>query len=195
MAGPAPRACATGGWNPSDALDRWPRSGVSGTRPPGRSPPRKPSDSPDPACHGRNDIGYEPVLVRTEAEVRQQYLAGARDVYVTDDMQVLVATRASFETPGDQLILTGNKEMSPIGRAGVAVGLAETCLSENMFPMFPRENESGDCRIDDLMDVIRAENPYITGLHATIVRSTLKTWTTHSGKKSDIRIRIWKPLF
>ena len=51
-----------------------------------------------------NNISYEPVPIETNAEAQQQYLAEACDVYTTD-ASGLAATRASFESPGDHVIL------------------------------------------------------------------------------------------
>ncbi len=51
-----------------------------------------------------NGMTYEPVPVATNAEGQQQYLAGACDTYTTD-ASGLAATRATFETPGDHIIL------------------------------------------------------------------------------------------
>ncbi|HPD94128.1 MAG TPA: amino acid ABC transporter substrate-binding protein, partial [Pararhodobacter sp.] len=50
----------------------------------------------------------------TNAEAQQQYLAGACDVYTTD-ASGLAATRASFENPGDHVILPEIISKEPLG--------------------------------------------------------------------------------
>jgi general L-amino acid transport system substrate-binding protein len=61
-----------------------------------------------------NNISYEPVPVETNAEGQQQYLAGACDTYTTD-ASGLAATRASFENPGDHVILPEIISKEPLG--------------------------------------------------------------------------------
>ncbi|SHI57662.1 amino acid ABC transporter substrate-binding protein [Wenxinia saemankumensis] len=61
-----------------------------------------------------NNISYEPVPIETNAEAQQQYLAGACDVYTTD-ASGLAATRASFENPGDHVILPEIISKEPLG--------------------------------------------------------------------------------
>ncbi len=61
-----------------------------------------------------NNISYEPVPVETNAEGQQQYLAGACDVYTTD-ASGLAATRATFENPGDHVILPEIISKEPLG--------------------------------------------------------------------------------
>jgi general L-amino acid transport system substrate-binding protein len=61
-----------------------------------------------------NNISYEPVPVATNAEGQQQYLAGACDVYTTD-VSGLAATRATFEAPGDHIILPEVVSKEPLG--------------------------------------------------------------------------------
>jgi|TARA_R110002073_G_scaffold1471_37_gene10410 general L-amino acid transport system substrate-binding protein len=61
-----------------------------------------------------NNMSYEPVPVETNAEAQQQYLAGACDVYTTD-ASGLAATRASFEAPGDHVILPEIISKEPLG--------------------------------------------------------------------------------
>ncbi|TNF60182.1 MAG: amino acid ABC transporter substrate-binding protein [Rhodobacteraceae bacterium] len=61
-----------------------------------------------------NNISYEPVPVATNAEGQQQYLAGACDVYTTD-ISGLAATRATFENPGDHVILPEVVSKEPLG--------------------------------------------------------------------------------
>ncbi|MEM8536787.1 MAG: amino acid ABC transporter substrate-binding protein [Pseudomonadota bacterium] len=61
-----------------------------------------------------NNISYEPVPIETNAEAQQQYLAGACDVYTTD-ASALAATRASFETPGDHVLLPEIVSKEPLG--------------------------------------------------------------------------------
>ncbi len=63
-----------------------------------------------------NNMTYEPVPIETNAEAQQQYLAGACDVYTTD-ASGLAATRASFETPGDHVILPEIISKEPLGPA------------------------------------------------------------------------------
>ncbi|WP_323037920.1 amino acid ABC transporter substrate-binding protein [Pararhodobacter sp.] len=61
-----------------------------------------------------NNMSYEPVPIETNAEAQQQYLAGACDTYTTD-ASGLAATRASFETPGDHVILPEIISKEPLG--------------------------------------------------------------------------------
>jgi len=61
-----------------------------------------------------NGISYQPVPIETNAEAQQQYLAGACDVYTTDTSG-LAATRASFETPGDHILLPEVVSKEPLG--------------------------------------------------------------------------------
>ncbi|MDH5798270.1 MAG: amino acid ABC transporter substrate-binding protein [Paracoccaceae bacterium] len=61
-----------------------------------------------------NNISYEPVPIETNAEARQQYLAGACDTYTTD-ASGLAATRATFENPGDHVILPEIISKEPLG--------------------------------------------------------------------------------
>lgn len=61
-----------------------------------------------------NNISYEPVPIETNAEAQQQYLAGACDVYTTD-ASGLAATRATFETPGEHMILPEIISKEPLG--------------------------------------------------------------------------------
>ena len=61
-----------------------------------------------------NSISYEPVPIETNAEAQQQYLAGACDVYTTD-ASGLAATRASFENPGDHVLLPEIISKEPLG--------------------------------------------------------------------------------
>ncbi len=61
-----------------------------------------------------NNISYEPVPIETNAEAQQQYLAGACDVYTTD-ASGLASTRASFENPGDHVILPEIISKEPLG--------------------------------------------------------------------------------
>jgi len=63
-----------------------------------------------------NNMSYEPVPIETNAEAQQQYLAGACDVYTTD-VSGLAATRASFESPGDHVILPEVISKEPLGPA------------------------------------------------------------------------------
>ncbi|MEO0938897.1 MAG: amino acid ABC transporter substrate-binding protein [Pseudomonadota bacterium] len=61
-----------------------------------------------------NNISYEPVPIETNAEAQQQYLAGACDVYTTD-ASGLAATRATFENPGDHVVLPEIVSKEPLG--------------------------------------------------------------------------------
>ncbi|MEM0949812.1 MAG: amino acid ABC transporter substrate-binding protein [Pseudomonadota bacterium] len=61
-----------------------------------------------------NDMSYEPVPIETNAEALQQYTAGACDVYTTD-ASGLAASRATFETPGDHVILPEIVSKEPLG--------------------------------------------------------------------------------
>jgi general L-amino acid transport system substrate-binding protein len=61
-----------------------------------------------------NNMSYEPVPIETNAEGQQQYLAGACDTYTTD-ASGLAATRASFENPGDHIILPEIISKEPLG--------------------------------------------------------------------------------
>ncbi len=61
-----------------------------------------------------NNLSYEPVPVETNAEAQQQYLAGACDVYTTD-ASGLAATRATFETPADHILLPEIISKEPLG--------------------------------------------------------------------------------
>ncbi|MFD2738059.1 amino acid ABC transporter substrate-binding protein [Sulfitobacter aestuarii] len=61
-----------------------------------------------------NNISYEPVPIETNAEGQQQYLAGACDTYTTD-ASGLASTRATFETPGDHVLLPEIISKEPLG--------------------------------------------------------------------------------
>ena len=61
-----------------------------------------------------NNISYEPVPIETNAEAQQKYLAGACDVYTTD-ASGLAATRATFEAPGDHVVLPEIISKEPLG--------------------------------------------------------------------------------
>jgi len=61
-----------------------------------------------------NNISYEPVPIETNAEGQQQYLAGACDVYTTD-ASGLAATRATFESPDDHVLLPEIISKEPLG--------------------------------------------------------------------------------
>ena len=62
----------------------------------------------------KNDMDYEPVPIETNAEARQQYLAGACDAYTTD-RSGLAATKATFENPDDHVILEETISKEPLG--------------------------------------------------------------------------------
>jgi general L-amino acid transport system substrate-binding protein len=61
-----------------------------------------------------NNMKYEPVPIETNAEARQNYLAGRCDVYTTD-ASGLAATRATFEVPADHVILPEIISKEPLG--------------------------------------------------------------------------------
>ncbi len=61
-----------------------------------------------------NNISYEPVPIETNAEAIQQYTAEACDVYTTD-ASGLAANRATFENPGDHVILPEIISKEPLG--------------------------------------------------------------------------------
>ena len=61
-----------------------------------------------------NNISYDPVPVQSDAEAQQQYLAGACDAYTTD-ASGLAASRATFEAPGDHVILPEIVSKEPLG--------------------------------------------------------------------------------
>ncbi|MGC8202200.1 amino acid ABC transporter substrate-binding protein [Aliiroseovarius sp. PTFE2010] len=63
-----------------------------------------------------NNISYEPVPVETNSEAQQQFLAGACDVFTTD-ASGLAATRATFENPGDYVVLPEIISKEPLGPA------------------------------------------------------------------------------
>ncbi|HHC29947.1 MAG TPA: amino acid ABC transporter substrate-binding protein [Rhodobacterales bacterium] len=61
-----------------------------------------------------NNMSYEPVPIETNSEAQQQYLSGACDVFTTD-ASGLAATRATFEAPGDHVILPEIISKEPLG--------------------------------------------------------------------------------
>ena len=61
-----------------------------------------------------NGMSYEPVPIETNAEAQQQYLAGACDAYTTD-RSGLAATRATFPSPDDHVILPELISKEPLG--------------------------------------------------------------------------------
>jgi general L-amino acid transport system substrate-binding protein len=61
-----------------------------------------------------NNISYEPVPVENDAMAIQQYQAGACDVFTTD-ASGLAASRATFEAPGDHVILPEIISKEPLG--------------------------------------------------------------------------------
>ena len=63
-----------------------------------------------------NGISYEPVPIETNEEARTNYLAGRCDVYTTD-ASGLAATRATFENPGDHVVLPEIISKEPLGGA------------------------------------------------------------------------------
>jgi general L-amino acid transport system substrate-binding protein len=61
-----------------------------------------------------NNMSYEPVPIETNAESQSKYLAGACDVYTTD-ASGLAATRSTFESPGDHVLLPEIISKEPLG--------------------------------------------------------------------------------
>lgn len=61
-----------------------------------------------------NNIRYEPVPIESDTQAQQQYLAGACDAYTTD-ASGLAASRATFEKPGDHVILPEIISKEPLG--------------------------------------------------------------------------------
>ncbi len=61
-----------------------------------------------------NNMSYEPVPIETNAEARQNYLAGRCDVYTTD-RSGLAATRASLDNPDDHVVLPEIISKEPLG--------------------------------------------------------------------------------
>jgi general L-amino acid transport system substrate-binding protein len=61
-----------------------------------------------------NAMSYEPVPIETNAEAQQKYLANACDVYTTD-ASGLAATRATFEAPGEHMVLPEIISKEPLG--------------------------------------------------------------------------------
>jgi len=62
----------------------------------------------------KNNMEYEPVPIETNAEARQQYLAGACDAYTTD-RSGLAATKATFEDSDAHVILPETISKEPLG--------------------------------------------------------------------------------
>ncbi|MDE0309768.1 MAG: amino acid ABC transporter substrate-binding protein [Acidiferrobacterales bacterium] len=63
-----------------------------------------------------NGMNYEPVPIETNAEARQNYLAGRCDVYTTD-RSGLAATRASLDDPENHVVLPEIISKEPLGPA------------------------------------------------------------------------------
>lgn len=61
-----------------------------------------------------NGIGYQPMVAATDAEARQMYLAQQCDTYARPASE-LSAVRATFETPGNHLIVTDPASRVPSG--------------------------------------------------------------------------------
>lgn len=61
-----------------------------------------------------NGMSYEPVPIETNAEAQQQYLSGACDVFTTD-ASALAATRATFESPSEHMVLPEIISKEPLG--------------------------------------------------------------------------------
>ncbi|QRF67818.1 amino acid ABC transporter substrate-binding protein [Ponticoccus alexandrii] len=62
----------------------------------------------------RLDMRVEPIAVETAAEAQALYLSGECDVYTSDASQ-LAAIRATFETPGDHVLLQDIISKEPLG--------------------------------------------------------------------------------
>ena len=61
-----------------------------------------------------NKMSYEPVPIETNAEARENYLAGRCDVYTTDGSG-LASTRATFDDPDAHVILPEIVSKEPLG--------------------------------------------------------------------------------
>ena len=61
-----------------------------------------------------HNMNYEPVPIETNAEARQNYLAGRCDVYTTD-RSGLAATRASLDDPENHVVLPEIISKEPLG--------------------------------------------------------------------------------
>ena len=61
-----------------------------------------------------NNMSYEPVPIETNAEAQQKYLSDACDVYTTD-ASGLAATRATFESPDEHVLLPEIISKEPLG--------------------------------------------------------------------------------
>ncbi len=61
-----------------------------------------------------NKISYKPVPIETNEEARKNYVADRCDVYTTD-ASGLAATRATFDKPGDHVILPEIISKEPLG--------------------------------------------------------------------------------
>lgn len=62
----------------------------------------------------KNHMKYEPVSIETNSQSRQQFLAGACDVYTTD-RSALAATRATFDHPENYVVLPEVISKEPLG--------------------------------------------------------------------------------
>ena len=68
----------------------------------------------------QHNMKYTPVSIKTDAEGKQQFLAGACDAYTTD-ASGLAALRATFEKPADYVILPeiiSKEPLAPVVRKG-----------------------------------------------------------------------------
>lgn len=61
-----------------------------------------------------NNMKYNPVPIETNAEARTNYLAGRCDAYTTD-ASGLAATRATFDKPGEHVVLPEIISKEPLG--------------------------------------------------------------------------------
>ena len=61
-----------------------------------------------------NNMSYDPVPVADDKEAQQKYLSNACDVYTTD-ASGLAAVRATFEAPGDHVVLPEIVSKEPLG--------------------------------------------------------------------------------
>ena len=94
-----------------------PRRWSSTARRSASRPAPRPS-STSPTSSRSNNMSYQPVPIQTEAEARQQFLAGACDAYTTD-ASGLAAVRATYENPG-QLHHPARDHLEGAARAGRA---------------------------------------------------------------------------
>jgi general L-amino acid transport system substrate-binding protein len=63
-----------------------------------------------------NNMSYEAVTIEKNSEARAAYLSGRCDIYTTD-ASALAATRSTFPSPGDHIILPEIISKEPLGPA------------------------------------------------------------------------------